>query len=266
MQTTRHQPRQRGAEPEGAHDQHAGGGPRAYWDYVYSIQAVDVARQSLALASKLLSDNKIRVEVGTMAPMDVVQAEAEEATRQQALTTATATMRTAELSLKRLIVSGTNDPLWAQHIEPVDRPDFQTGVDRRRRRRALGAPAAHRSADRAQRLRVEQRAAEVAARSGAARRRRARHLRRVRPRRHAVESRRASGLDRSANGHPGRRRLQQRAEHAVQSRLPELAVRAERQLSHRRKRGAGAGRAHAAAHSAEPGADSRERAARSRPK
>jgi outer membrane protein len=98
----------------------------AYWDYVYSIQAVDVARQSLSLASKLLSDNKIRVEVGTMAPMDVVQAEAEEATRQQALTIATATMRTAELSLKRLIVGGTNDPLWAQHIEPVDRPDFQT--------------------------------------------------------------------------------------------------------------------------------------------
>jgi outer membrane protein len=98
----------------------------AYWDYVYAIQAVDVAQQSLALASKLLSDNKIRVEVGTMAPMDVVQAEAEEATRQQALTTATATMRTAELSLKRLIVSGTSDPLWSQHIEPVDRPDFQT--------------------------------------------------------------------------------------------------------------------------------------------
>ena len=97
----------------------------AYWDYVYSIQAVDVARESLALAQKLLSDNKIRVEVGTMAPMDVVQAEAEEATRQQTLTTSLATMRTAELSLKRFIVSGTNDPLWAQHIDPVDRPDFQ---------------------------------------------------------------------------------------------------------------------------------------------
>jgi outer membrane protein TolC len=97
----------------------------AYWDYVYTIQAVDVAKQSLDLASKLLSDNKIRVEVGTMAPMDVVQAEAEEATRQQTLTTATATMRTAELALKRLIVSGTNDPLWSQHLEPTDRPDYQ---------------------------------------------------------------------------------------------------------------------------------------------
>jgi outer membrane protein TolC len=97
----------------------------AYWDYVYSIQALDVAQQSLALAQKLLSDNRVRVEVGTMAPMDVVQAQAEVATRQQALTTATATMRTSELALKRLIVSGTSDPLWAQHLNPVDRPEFQ---------------------------------------------------------------------------------------------------------------------------------------------
>jgi outer membrane protein TolC len=97
----------------------------AYWDYVFAVQAIDVAQQSLSLASKLLSDNKIRVEVGTMAPMDVVQAEAEEATRQQQLTRANAAMRTAELSLKRLIVSGTNDPLWSQRINPVDRPDFE---------------------------------------------------------------------------------------------------------------------------------------------
>jgi len=98
----------------------------AYWDYAYSIQAVDVAQQSLTLAQKLLSDNRVRVEVGTMAPMDVVQAQAEEATRQQAVTTAVATMRTAELALKRLIVSGTSDPLWAQHIDPSDKADYQT--------------------------------------------------------------------------------------------------------------------------------------------
>ena len=97
----------------------------AYWDYVYAIQAVDVARQSLALAQKLLSDNRVRVEVGTMAPMDVVQAQAEVATRQQTLTSANATERTSELALKRLIVGGTDDPLWAQHINPIDRPEFQ---------------------------------------------------------------------------------------------------------------------------------------------
>lgn len=97
----------------------------AYWDYVYAVQAVDVARQSLALAQKLLEDNRVRVEVGTMAPLDIVQAEAEAATRRQNLTQAEATLRTSELALKRLIVSGTNDPLWANALNPVDRPEFE---------------------------------------------------------------------------------------------------------------------------------------------
>ena len=96
----------------------------AYWDFVFAVQAVDVARQSLALAEKLVDDNKTRVEIGTMAPIDVVQAEAEAATRRQALTQAQGTMRTAELALKRLIVGGTDDPLWRATLEPVDRPGF----------------------------------------------------------------------------------------------------------------------------------------------
>ncbi|MGH9145115.1 MAG: TolC family protein, partial [Vicinamibacterales bacterium] len=67
----------------------------AYWDYLFSIQAVEVAKQSLALADKLVDDNKTRVEIGTMAPIDVVQAEAEAATRRQTLAQVEATMRTA---------------------------------------------------------------------------------------------------------------------------------------------------------------------------
>ena len=96
----------------------------AYWDLVYAIQAVEVAQQSLALATKLVEDNRSRVEVGTMAPIDVVQAQAEEATRRQTVAQARATHRTAELVLKRLIVSGTEDPLWTASIDPVDRPSF----------------------------------------------------------------------------------------------------------------------------------------------
>jgi outer membrane protein len=96
----------------------------AYWELLFAIQALDVAKGSLDLAQKLVADNKARVEVGTMAPLDVVQAEAEAATRNQALAQAEATMRTAELSLKRLIVNGTEDPLWRSSITPVDRPTF----------------------------------------------------------------------------------------------------------------------------------------------
>jgi outer membrane protein TolC len=98
----------------------------AYWELLYALQALDVARGSLDLASKLVADNKSRVEVGALAPLDVVQAQAEEATRQQALAQADAQWRTSELSLKRLLVSGTDDPLWNAQINPIDRPTFLT--------------------------------------------------------------------------------------------------------------------------------------------
>jgi outer membrane protein TolC len=98
----------------------------AYWDYVYTIQAAEVAERSLSLASKLVEDNQARVEVGTLAPLDVVQAQAEEANRRQAVATTSAARRTAELALKRLIVNGTDDPFWSASIEPVDRPTYST--------------------------------------------------------------------------------------------------------------------------------------------
>ena len=98
----------------------------AYWDLVYAIEAADVAGRSLSLATKLVEDNRSRVEVGAMAPLDVVQAQAEEATRRQVLTRADAERRTAELALKRLIVNGTDDPFWSPAINPVDRPTYTT--------------------------------------------------------------------------------------------------------------------------------------------
>ena len=98
----------------------------AYWDLVYAIEAADVAGRSLSLATKLVEDNRARVEVGAMAPLDVVQAQAEEATRRQVLTRADAERRTAELALKRLIVNGTDDPFWTAALNPVDRPTYTT--------------------------------------------------------------------------------------------------------------------------------------------
>ncbi|HEY0874015.1 MAG TPA: TolC family protein [Vicinamibacterales bacterium] len=94
----------------------------AYWELVYARQAVEAAQQSLDLATKQVADNRARVEIGTMAPIDVVQSQAEEANRRQQLVNAQATLRNNELALKRLIVSGTDDELWRATIVPVDRP------------------------------------------------------------------------------------------------------------------------------------------------
>ncbi len=97
----------------------------AYWDFVYATQAVDAARQSLALATKLVEDNTTKVEVGTLAPIDIVSARAEQATRQQQLVLAESNRRTAEIGLKRLIVGGTDDPNWLATLDPIDRPEFR---------------------------------------------------------------------------------------------------------------------------------------------
>jgi len=96
----------------------------AYFELVYGLEAVQVAHGSLELAEKLVEDNQSRVEIGTMAPLDVVQAQAEVATRRLAVAQTEATWRTSELALKRLIVSGTDDPLWRSSINPIDRPVF----------------------------------------------------------------------------------------------------------------------------------------------
>jgi outer membrane protein len=96
----------------------------AYWDYVFAIQSVNVAQQSLNLAEELVKNNQSKVEIGTLAPIDVVQAQTQSAAARQALITAQGTVRTAEIALKRLIVNGTNDPIWSSTIDPTDQPEF----------------------------------------------------------------------------------------------------------------------------------------------
>jgi outer membrane protein TolC len=96
----------------------------AYWDLVFAVQSVDVAQQSVTLADRLVQDNQTRVEIGTMAPIDVVQAQSQAALQRQNLAAAVGTQRTSEIALKRLIVAGAQDTNWNSTINPTDRPDF----------------------------------------------------------------------------------------------------------------------------------------------
>ena len=96
----------------------------AYWELAYARAAVDVAQRSLELAQKLVEDNQARVEVGTLAPLDVVQAEAEAANRRHTVAQVEATLATAQLTLKRLLVTGTSDPIWTQELRATDVPQL----------------------------------------------------------------------------------------------------------------------------------------------
>ena len=115
----------------------------AYWDLVFARNSVEVAQRALALAEQLVQDNQARVEVGTLAPLDIVQAQAEAAARLQILAAAEATANTADLALKRFLVSSTDDPLLRQEIV-AGRAVARARADRRRGRHS----SRHRRADR----------------------------------------------------------------------------------------------------------------------
>jgi outer membrane protein TolC len=93
-----------------------------YWDLVTFNENVKVKRDAMAASQRLLEDNRKQVEVGTMAPISVVQAEAEIASDQQALVVAETQVLQQETILKNALSrTGVLDPLVANaHIIPTD--------------------------------------------------------------------------------------------------------------------------------------------------
>lgn len=95
----------------------------AYWDLVSYNENVRVRQQALALAQKLYEDNKKQVEIGTLAPIEVVRAEAEVASSRQALVQAETQLLQQETLLKNALSrTGVASPLVADaRIVPTDR-------------------------------------------------------------------------------------------------------------------------------------------------
>ncbi len=96
----------------------------AYWDLVFAINSLDVQRQSLDLAQRSLKENRARVEIGTMAPIDIVQAEAEVAQREEAVIVAEAAIARAEDQLRALIYGEHAAEQWAARLVPTDAATF----------------------------------------------------------------------------------------------------------------------------------------------
>jgi len=75
----------------------------AYWDLAAYRENVKVAEQALAVAQQLLKDSQIRLEVGTMAPLDVISAESEVASRVRDLTIVKTNLQLQEATLKNML-------------------------------------------------------------------------------------------------------------------------------------------------------------------
>lgn len=77
----------------------------AYYDLAASVKGVEVQRQAVELAERLLMENKKRVEVGALAPLEEKQAEAQVAQSRADLISAQQVYNVAQNTLKRLLTS-----------------------------------------------------------------------------------------------------------------------------------------------------------------
>lgn len=95
-----------------------------YWSLRQAIEAIEIQRRALDLAQRQFADNKVKVEIGTMAEIDLVQQEAQIASTEQSLLAAEITWRNAEVAFKRLLVESAEDELFRSTINPVDQVSF----------------------------------------------------------------------------------------------------------------------------------------------
>ena len=84
-----------------------------YWDLVYAYENARVQKESLAFAEKTLSDTKKQVEIGSLAPIEVVRAQSTVAQDQQALTIALTNLQLEQLLMKNALSRTLRDQTLA---------------------------------------------------------------------------------------------------------------------------------------------------------
>jgi outer membrane protein len=94
----------------------------AYFNLIAAISSLEVAEQSLELARESLRNNNRRVEVGTMAPIEITESEAEVARQEDTVISRRGFIESAEDALRALILNPSQPDFWTVKIEPADQP------------------------------------------------------------------------------------------------------------------------------------------------
>lgn len=99
----------------------------AYWNLVHSIENLKVQRQSLKLAQDFLERNRRSVEIGTMAPIEILSAQSEVASRQADILDAEASVKNNEDTLKTIInlAAELGEEADLLKIIPTDKPAYE---------------------------------------------------------------------------------------------------------------------------------------------
>lgn len=97
----------------------------AYWNLVYSIENLGTLRQSLESGRDLLAKTKREVQVGTKAPIEVLNAEATVARREADILQAESLVKRNQDQLRMLLNLGVDPQGRKEAVLPADKPAFR---------------------------------------------------------------------------------------------------------------------------------------------
>ncbi|MDR4509636.1 MAG: TolC family protein [Candidatus Brocadiaceae bacterium] len=98
----------------------------AYWSLIKAIEDLKVARKSLELAEDLLRKNKIEVETGTLAPIEIIDAESGVAARIERIISLENAVKDREDELKKIMNFAGDGIISDVTVVPRDKPVFES--------------------------------------------------------------------------------------------------------------------------------------------
>jgi outer membrane protein len=99
-----------------------------YWNVVLSEENLEVARAALRFNQDLVRQNAISVKVGTLAPIDLQEAQSAEATAAANVFTAEANLRNARTQLREDVMLNPQETFLPAEIQPITRPNPQEQI------------------------------------------------------------------------------------------------------------------------------------------
>lgn len=93
-----------------------------YYNLVLAVGQLAVARQSLDLAREALRQNERRVEIGTIAQIEILEAQAEVSRQEESVIITEANIRAAEDNLRTLVLNPSQPDFWTTRIVATDQP------------------------------------------------------------------------------------------------------------------------------------------------
>ncbi len=96
-----------------------------YWDLIGAIRDYEIKRESVRLAQITLRDNRKKVEIGTLAPIGITEAQASMASREVDMIASEERIYNVENTLRGLISNDRTAEIWRKIVVPIETPEFK---------------------------------------------------------------------------------------------------------------------------------------------